>query len=74
MKTIAVNVNVLNKNDEIAAQNKKALTAKGVAHFTVVATANVSTPDRSGDLTATLDRDTPVTVDLSAQPLKVAWA
>ena len=29
MKTIAVNVNVLNKNDEIAAQNKKALTAKG---------------------------------------------
>lgn len=52
----------------------KTLTAKGVAHYTLTATANVTTPDRSGDLTATLDRDTPVTIDLTAQPLKVTWA
>lgn len=38
MKTIAVNVNVLNKNDEIAAQNKKALTAKGIRMINLLGT------------------------------------
>lgn len=50
------------------------LTAKGIAHLTIDATANITAPDRSGDVTATIDRDTPVTVDLTAQPLKVTWA
>ena len=38
MKTIAVNVNVLNKNDEIAAQNKKALTEKGIRMINLLGT------------------------------------
>lgn len=49
------------------------MSAKGVAHYTVEATANVTTADRSGDITVTLDRDTPVTIDLRVTPLKVAW-
>ena len=35
MKTIAVNVNVLNKNDEIAAKNRKALTVTTANHKTL---------------------------------------
>ena len=38
MKTIAVNVNVLNKNDEIAARNKEMLTAGGIRMINLLGT------------------------------------
>ena len=38
MKTIAVNVNVLNKNDEIAAKNRKALTDRGIRMINLLGT------------------------------------
>ncbi len=38
MKTIAVNVNVLNKNDEIAAKNKNSLSAQGIRMINLLGT------------------------------------
>ena len=36
MKTITVNKNVLSKNDEIAARNQTALTARGIRMFNLL--------------------------------------
>lgn len=51
------------------------MTAKGTAHFTLDAatTATQTATGITGELSLTLDRDTPVTVDLSTQPLKVTF-
>ena len=38
MKTIAVNVNVLNKNDEIAARNKETLASRGIRMINLLGT------------------------------------
>ena len=38
MKTISVNVNVLNKNDEMAAKNKQYLTDKGIRMINLLGT------------------------------------
>lgn len=49
------------------------LTAKGVAQPAFDAAAHVTAPDRSGDVVVTLTLDTPVTIDLASNPLKVTW-
>ena len=50
------------------------MSAKGVVHYTVDAAATITTADRSGEVTATLDRDTLVAVDLTTTPLAVTWS
>ncbi len=49
------------------------LTASGTAHYEFTATAHISAPDREGEVTAKVSQDTPVTIDLASDPLKVTW-
>ena len=50
------------------------MTAKGTAHYTVEATANATRDGMTGDVTANIDRDTPVTIDFTENPPKLIWA
>lgn len=49
-------------------------TARGSAHYTIHATANITSGELSGDVFVDLDRKTPVVVDLTSDPLKVSWS
>lgn len=49
------------------------MTAKGIAHYTVDATATITVGELSGDGTIRIDRDTLPVVDLTSNPMKVVW-
>lgn len=49
------------------------MTAKGTIHYTFDATAHITAPDRSGEVSTPIAQDTAVTVDLTVSPMKVAW-
>lgn len=50
------------------------MTAKGTAHYAFDASAHITMPDRSGEVSILIERDTPVTLDLTTQPMRVTWS